>query len=106
VFIDYNGTIFHVVNKTTSCYYVGLSPPLGGFAFEKLFSPFTVSTTDLRSKEMVRSSSASSYIPDNPDKQDLCDIFDNVHRKSVVLTVNGLNSFSKANPPNGGDSPT
>lgn len=65
--------------------YVGLSPPFGGFVFEKLFSPFTVSKTDLQSKEMVRSSSVSSYFPNNPDKQDLCDIFDDVHLKKRCL---------------------
>lgn len=59
-----------------------LSPSLGGFVFEKLFSPFAVSKTDLRSKELVCSSSVSSYFPNNPDKQDLCDIFDDVQLKS------------------------
>ena len=78
-------TVIRRASFPPSPYYVGLSPPLGGFAFETLFSPFTVSKTNLRSKEMVRSSSASSYFPDNPDKQDLCDIFDDVHLQNRCL---------------------
>lgn len=65
-------------------YYDGPSA-LGKFGFEKLFATPLTLKTDSQSAECTRSSSTSS-LSDTNDKEDLCDILDDVYLKHGCLT--------------------